>query len=655
MQAVLRSISMRFVITGVLTTFAVLLVAAVLMNARIAPQLRDEGRAQLVSQIDTIVNAAASMEHGMRSNAERTYDQFAKTFTQPFSLLDQTEDFGGKAVPLLLTGKEKLNQNLARVDAYSAVTGNAATIFVRVGDDFMRVATSLKKQDGSRAMGTLLGAKHPAYDTLMRGERYVGNALLFGRRYMTTYQPIKDAGGKIIGLLFIGVDISDLVGSFEKMLASAKISSTGFLYAIDATAGENQGRLTMHPSAKGKTLAELTRQPEFTKTLLASPSGFTFEAPATRAQDLGDQHVVAYAHLPIFNWVLVAESPDEEFYGVGRAVMIGVGLIALIAAIALAIALWLLGRRLIARPIAELSGIIVRLHRGEFGRPVEVTRKDEIGDLMQDLSDLRDQMHASLSKVRAASDRIAHATDEIAAGNTDLSARTEQQASSLEQTAASMEQMTSTVRQNADHASSASKLAAHASNVARDAGQLVGRIVDSMHNMSESAGQIRQIIGVIDGLAFQTNILALNAAVEAARAGEQGRGFAVVASEVRMLAQRSADAAKEIRTLISTTVEQVDHGRDLVAQSGQTMEAVVDSVRNVTTLVDEISNASQEQSSGIAQIDSAVSHLDTVTQQNAALVEQATATSQTLRDEARALSKIVEQFKLDDTRSARPA
>ena len=217
----------------------------------------------------------------------------------------------------------------------------------------------------------------------------------------------------------------------------------------------------------------------------ANPSGFSFEAPATRAQDLGDEHVVAYAHLPVFNWVLVAESPDEEFYGVGRAVMIGVGLIALIAAIALAIALWLLGRRLIARPIAELSGIIVRLHRGEFGRPVEVTRKDEIGELMQDLSDLRDQMHASLSKVRAASDRIAQTTDEIAAGNTDLSARTEQQASSLEQTAASMEQMTSTVRQNADHASSASKLAAHASTVARDAGQLVGRIVDSMHNMSE--------------------------------------------------------------------------------------------------------------------------------------------------------------------------
>ena len=655
MQAVLRSISMRFVITGVLTTFAVLLVAAVLMNARIAPQLREEGRVQLISQVETIVNALASMEHGMRSNAERTYDQFAKTFNQPFSLSDKTEEFGGKTVPLLYNGKEKLNQNLARVDAYSDVTGNAATIFVRVGDDFMRVATSLKKQDGSRAMGTMLGTKHPAYAALMRGERYVGNAQLFGRRYMTTYQPIKDAGGKIIGLLFIGVDISDLVGSFEKMLGSVKIGSTGFLYAIDAAAGENQGRLTLHPTAQGKTLAELTGQAEFTKTLLANPNGFSFEAPATRAQDLGDEHVVAYAHLPVFNWVLVAESPDEEFYGVGRAVMIGVGLIALIAAIALAIALWLLGRRLIARPIAELSGIIVRLHRGEFGRPVEVTRKDEIGELMQDLSDLRDQMHASLSKVRAASDRIAQTTDEIAAGNTDLSARTEQQASSLEQTAASMEQMTSTVRQNADHASSASKLAAHASTVARDAGQLVGRIVDSMHNMSESAGQIRQIIGVIDGIAFQTNILALNAAVEAARAGEQGRGFAVVASEVRMLAQRSADAAKEIRTLIGATVEQVDHGRDLVAQSGQTMDAVVESVRNVTTLIDEISTASQEQSSGITQIDSAVSHLDTVTQQNAALVEQATANSQTLRDEARALSKIVEQFKLDDTRGGRTA
>ena len=646
MQAVLRSISMRFVITGVLTTFAVLLVAAVLMNARIAPQLREEGRAQLISQVETIVNALASMEHGMRSNAERTYDQFAKTFNQPFSLSDKTEEFGGKTVPLLYNGKEKLNQNLARVDAYSDVTGNAATIFVRVGDDFMRVATSLKKQDGSRAMGTMLGTKHPAYAALMRGERYVGNAQLFGRRYMTTYQPIKDAGGKIIGLLFIGVDISDLVGSFEKMLGSVKIGSTGFLYAIDAAAGENQGRLTLHPTAQGKMLAELTGQAEFTKTLLANPSGFSFEAPATRAQDLGDEHVVAYAHLPVVNWVLVAESPDEEFYGVGRAVMIGVGLIALIAAIALAIALWLLGRRLIARPIAELSGIIVRLHRGEFGRPVEVTRKDEIGELMQDLSDLRDQMHASLSKVRAASDRIAQTTDEIAAGNTDLSARTEQQASSLEQTAASMDEITATVKQTADTAHQMSALSADANQIAIKGGGAVAEVEATMRSINGSSKKVSEIIQIIEGIAFQTNILALNAAVEAARAGEQGRGFAVVASEVRALAQRSSSAAKEIRELISASVTQIAAGAQQVEGAGATMHEVVAAVERVGALIDKITAAASEQSGGISQINQAVNSLDGNTQQNAALVEQAAAAAESLEHQAAVLTRAVQIFKL---------
>ncbi len=652
MHTALRSISMRFVLTGVATAFCVLFVAAVLMNARIAPELRENGRATLVAQMDTIVNSLTSMQRGMRDTTEHTFEQFARTFTQPFSLSSQTEDFGGQRVPLLFHGKEKLNQNLERVDHYTALTGNVATIFVRVGDDFIRVATSLKKQDGSRAMGTLLGSQHPAYAALMRGERFVGNAVLFGKRYMTAYQPIKDSSGTPIGLLFVGVDVSDLAAAFQDMLATTKIGRTGFLYAIDMSPGDNLGKIVMHPTAKGKALAELTHDPEFPKLLLKEKHGFMIEAPATRAEDLGDLHVVAFAELPVLNWLLVAESPDEEFYGVIRAVMVGIGLIALIAAMALGLALWLMGKRLIARPIAELRGIILRLHRGDFGRPVKVTRNDEIGDLMQALGALRDQLHASLAQVRESSDLIANATNEIANGNTDLSARTEQQASNLEETAASMEQMTSTVRQNADHANSASQLAEQASHVAKDAGALVGRIVESMHNMSQSAGQISQIIGVIDGIAFQTNILALNAAVEAARAGEQGRGFAVVASEVRMLAQRSADAAKEIRALITTTVAQVDQGRDLVAQSGTTMTAMVESVERVTGLVTEISTASHEQSSGIAQIDSAVTQLDAMTQQNAALVEQATAVSHTLRDEAQRLAQIVAQFKLDDASAA---
>jgi methyl-accepting chemotaxis protein len=333
-------------------------------------------------------------------------------------------------------------------------------------------------------------------------------------------------------------------------------------------------------------------------------------------------------------------------------------LAALVVAFGVAFAWWL--TRGITRPINEAVQLAQCVADGDLcnhsSRRPEDYAGDETGKLLQALNHMSAGLVRIVTDVRQGTDTIATASAQIAAGNLDLSSRTEQQASSLEETASSMEQLTSTVKQNADNARQANELAASASDVAVRGGAVVSDVVQTMASIDESSKKIVDIIGVIDGIAFQTNILALNAAVEAARAGEQGRGFAVVASEVRNLAQRSASAAKEIKALIDDSVGKVAAGTRLVGQAGSTMDEVVSSIRRVTEIMAEISNASSEQTHGIGQINDAITQMDQVTQQNAALVEQAAAAADAMQDQAAQLAQAVSIFKLDGMAPApRPA
>ena len=318
-------------------------------------------------------------------------------------------------------------------------------------------------------------------------------------------------------------------------------------------------------------------------------------------------------------------------------------LVGLLGAVALALAFV----RSITGPVAQAVVVASAVADGNLSVEVPVQGSNELSQLMQAMLTMRNRLSSVVTQVRQGSESVATASAQIASGNNDLSARTESQASALEETASSMEELGATVKQNADNARQANQLAVNASTVAVKGGEVVGQVVETMKDINESSRKIADIIGVIDGIAFQTNILALNAAVEAARAGEQGRGFAVVASEVRSLAGRSADAAKEIKMLINASVERVEQGTALVDQAGVTMTEVVSSIRRVTDIMGEISAASNEQSMGVSQVGEAVTQMDQATQQNAALVEEMAAAASSLKSQAQELVQVVAAFRLD--------
>ena len=307
---------------------------------------------------------------------------------------------------------------------------------------------------------------------------------------------------------------------------------------------------------------------------------------------------------------------------------------------------WVISRS-IAAPLKRAAQYADSIATGELTSDIDAQGHDEISDLLASLKQMQENLINTVLKIKEGTDTISVASREIASGNADLSSRTESQASSLEETASSMEELTSTVKQNADNARQANQLVVSASGVAVKGGAVVGQVVSTMGSIKESSRKIVDIISVIDGIAFQTNILALNAAVEAARAGEQGRGFAVVASEVRSLAQRSASAAKEIKDLIGDSVAKVDQGSKLVDEAGKTMDEIVTSVQHVADIMSEITAASQEQSAGIEQVNLAITQMDEMTQQNAALVEQAAAAAESMEEQSAELAKSVDVFKLN--------
>jgi methyl-accepting chemotaxis protein len=427
--------------------------------------------------------------------------------------------------------------------------------------------------------------------------------------------------------------------------------NNALLHELDKSmhAGEGRALLQAITEANAGDIASQTQLIKLVSDFNLAGSRKYLQTKSVESESIYAKRLTDMAQLQSSNMQDEARLGKAEFSG-ARNMLLGIALAATVFALYVA---WSVVRG-ITRPLNKAIDMARRVADGDLTAQVDVTSKDETGKLMQALKDMNDGLVKIVGEVRHGTDAITEASGKIASGNHDLSARTEQDAASLEETASSMEELTSTVKQNADNARQANQLALAASEIAAQGGEVVAQVVDTMEAINQSAKKIVDIIGVIDGIAFQTNILALNAAVEAARAGEQGRGFAVVAAEVRSLAQRSAAAAREIKALIGDSVEKVDTGAVLVDQAGKTMDEVVESVRRVTAIMSEIALASHEQTAGIEQINQAIMQMDDRTQQNAALVEEAAHAAESLQEQADTLLQSVSIFKLRSMQPARP-
>jgi methyl-accepting chemotaxis protein-2 (aspartate sensor receptor) len=600
--------------------------------------------------------------HGVLSTVElfnRTVSNEAVSFGRIFATgfqgafesdADAAVEIGGKRVPALTHDGKVLNLDFAAPDHFSRQTGGNATIFVADGEDFVRVSTSVKKENGERAVGTQLDHASPAYAALKEGKVYVGPARLFGKEFITQYEPVKNGAGKIVGALYVGIDITKDVAALKERIRAIKVGETGYVYVLNAAPGKNYGDLLVHPTREGQNILDSRGADgrEFVKEILEKKTGTISYDWKNPGEAEASEKTVSFAWFKDWNWVVAGGTYRKEIIAeaaVLRNKYIGFALAGLLV---FAVILYAFVRATITRPLAEARDAAVRIAGGDLTVRIERRQNDEIGLLLDAMNGISSKLSTVVGQVREGAEQIASASNEISTGNLDLCARTEQQAGSLATTSSSMSELTETVRQNAEHARQANTLALTASNIAQKGGSMVAQVVETMESINQASNKISDITGVIDGIAFQTNILALNAAVEAARAGEQGRGFAVVASEVRNLAQRSAAAAREIKTLIAASSSEVDNGRELVSKAGATMTEVLASVERVTTIMADITAASQEQSSGIEQVNRAIGEMDETTQHNAALVEEASAAAQAMQDQAAELARAVRLFRLDE-------
>jgi len=631
---------------------AVLLSFIALISYGVKEQSTRKATADVIEKTRMVVDMLDSFDQGLRSQVGIEAKVFSASFKDEFALdSSRSIDVAGVATPVLQSSAGELNGNFSSLDKFTTQLGAVATVFVRKGDDFVRISTSLKNTNGERAIGTLLDRSNPAYQALQNGKSYVGVVSLFGRHYMTQYDPIRDSSGKVIAAFFVGLDFTQSIKDIKDKIRAMTLGASGYYYALDASDGPDSGMAVIHPTKEGKIILASKDNDgrEFIKKIIETKQGIIHypwvnkERGETQVRD----KLVAFYPMKNWNWIVAGGVYSDEYTKEADQLAHQYQIAGVLLLLIMSVGLYYLMRVRLTIPLQAATAVAKNMAQGDLSTAMTVTRTDEIGQLMDAINGIGSGLAMVVDHVRVSTSMIAKSSQEISEGNASLSARTESQASSLEQTAASMQELTGTVRKNSDSARQANELVISTSDIASKGAQVVTQVIETMESIKTSSHKIVDIIGLIDGIAFQTNILALNASVEAARAGEQGRGFAVVAAEVRNLAQRAAGAAKEISSLIQDSVKMVDVGNMFAEKTGSTMTEILDSVGRVTRIMSEINAASQEQSSGIEQVNAAVAQMDEMTQQNAALVEEAAAASAAMHEQADILVEAVGVFKLD--------
>ena len=588
----------------------------------------------------------------------------------------QNIQLAGKTTPLLTLNGEAQNGNFASVDRFTAATGIVATVFARQGDDFVRVTTSLKKEDGSRAVGTPLGGLHPAHPALLRGESYTGKAKLFGRDFMTHYQPVKNAAGEVVAVLFTGLDFTDGLKYLKQKILSLKIGETGYVYALDA--GKDKGVLTLHPASEGKNIldAKDASGHAFIQEIIDKKQGLIHYPWANAA--LGETHprdkIVAYDHFEKWNWIVASGSYQDEFSRQVTAVQIRTVLGGLILAVISGLLVFYSSKHWISEPLRKAIESIERIAQGDLTVVVQPESGDEVGQLLAATGDMSNHLRTAIDEISRAAENLESSAARLANASNQVANGSETQSQAAEAMAASVEEMTTSIQQVADHSHQAGLISTAAGSTASEGAVVIEHAAVEMANIANSVKQasltvlnlgrqseeISAIVNTIKDIADQTNLLALNAAIEAARAGEQGRGFAVVADEVRKLAERTAKSTQEIAAMISgiqagtreavsrmeTGVGQVEEGVNLAHRAGQSIARIKAEATQVADSVEGIAIALREQTSASSHIAGNVSHIVTQAESNLAKSRETALSASELQRLAHSLKGSVARFRV---------
>lgn len=624
----------------------------------------------LVDMVDVFVS---QVERG----ADRLMSALQMSLREPIHLdTEHHVQVADKNTPSLRMGSHVLNGDYSLVDRFTQETGGVATFFVRQGDEFIRIATSVKKEDGSRAVGTTLDHAHPAYVRILNGETYRGPAKLFGRDYFTKYVPILDKG-TVIGITFIGADFTDELKALREKIKATKIGDSGYPYVLNAKDGPQLGQLIVHPEKEGQSILEATDAEGrfFIKEILQSKQGVTAYPWKNADESSAREKVVAYGYNKSLNWVIASGAYIDDLGKTIKTVMLWVGGIGFILAVFLPVLIYFTVHQLVTRPLEALQSFCQEIQTSHnFTLPPPRTGNDEVGKTCTAVANLTNALRSTFGRLMNNVQEVDAAAHKLAQSSTMASRQSDVASDSASAMAASVEQMTVGINHIADSASTASTLAREAGERSAAGGKTIltathemAQIADEVrqassviHNLSVETGKISSIISVIKDVADQTNLLALNAAIEAARAGESGRGFAVVADEVRKLAERTAHSTGEISATVTAiqalsdqatnimqdAVSQVEHGAQLAGEAGTAIGAIQESSRKVVEVVEEISLALGEQSSASQQIAQQTENVARIAEENSHAATSTARSADQLEQLGEQIRSQVQQFKI---------